>query len=161
MITNHKEHIAKSRRENRPDGLDFIKALDTLFPYREQLMTIHVAFKNVQYINGIKFEESDSNDERSLCVDSDIYRLYNIKSLGNELLKRVYQLEMYHNSDLTYENIKLNHGTPPYRFDWHWELKEVYMYLIHVFRDNDDRMIINSIITGELLGIIECFLIRI
>ena len=150
-----------SRTKNQPDGLDFMKALDTLFPYREQLIKIHIAYQNEHYIKEVPHERSYSRSTNASCINSDNYKVENIKKLGKELSNRIHQLEMYRDTDISYDYIRLKHGTPPYRFEYLWELKEVYMYLIHVFNDNNDAMIMNSIFNGELVYIIECFIIRI
>jgi len=130
---------------NQPFGLDFMKALNILMPYRDQLMEIHFKFKNKQ-------STSKSTDENTP---------YNIGILVDELIEKILKLNMYNFSEKNYNDIKLKHGHPPYRFDSYWELKEVYWYLIYLFKYNSRSVISKIIFNGELLHIIDCFLIRI
>jgi hypothetical protein len=134
--------------KNQPNGLDFMKALDILIPYREELIKIHEDYKTEKSIKEKSDDQPDLRNE-------------NIRFLGKELLQKIHHLTTKSEFDITYEHIQMKHGIPPYRFDWHWELQEVYIYLIHVFNTNNDKMIINSILNGELIDIIECFFIRI
>jgi hypothetical protein len=161
MLSNQKKLMNHSKNKNQPNGLDFMKALDILMPYREQLMKIHVAYQNEQCIKKIPYNILDFKDENTIYTDTEANALDNIKLLGKELSKKIHQLETLNIKDLSYDEIVLKHGASPYRFDWHWELKEIYIYLIHLCKDNNVKMMMNSILNGEFVHMIECFLIRI
>jgi hypothetical protein len=126
---------------NQPYGLDFMKALNILMPYQKQLTEIYDIYQNSSL--------------------TPVSKSHNAKLLCKELSKQILALDTYNDSGTNYDDIKKIHGAPPYRFDSHWELREVYIYLIRIFNNNDETMVINSVITGELLGVIECFLVRI
>lgn len=145
-----------------PNGIDFMKALDVLMPYKKQLEEIHASYLDGDFDldSGTNVTDPYAVITSYLCSPS--YTGLHVKSIREQLASSIRLLDIYDDSFQTILDIETKHGTTcPYEFNGNWDLREVYMYLLHLFRRNDPVIIDNSIINGEILGILKCLLIRI
>lgn len=142
-------------------SMDYMKALDILYPYKLKLEIIKLAYLNEEFDSTLSADMKEPYDMITYFRESEAYDTYNIKSVAKALNHKIKELDFLSYSFIGSVEMEHKHGCNlPCVFDGDWTLTEVYQYLIHLF-DLDDYVVIeNSILNGDILGILNCFLIR-
>lgn len=149
----------------KPNALDFMKALELLYPYKAELETIHQAEQDGEFDD---MEITDPWSAISYFRSSKAYETYHVNHLAHRIYQSIKELKVYPYSNEMYERIQMFLAVEETGSYEKWTLEEVYIYLTMIFEDIryneggiDEITIENVIINGELLRIMECFLIRI
>ena len=143
------------------DSFDYFKVLEILNPYKERLEDIHKAYLNDEFeVEG--FDYSDLFNLLQYYLESTGYEKYKIYDLATELKEKLMTLDYKDYSFNDYIRIEETYGMDmPHDFDQRWTLEDVYKHLLGLVKSEGLVIIENSIINGELLGIFNCFMIRV
>lgn len=148
-----------------PNSLDYMNALQVLYPFKDALEEIKEAFDHDVFDT---IEITDPWSALTYYRSSEAYTTYDIEGLSKKIYSAVQGLQRYQINQTKRDYIFEMLGTENTNLFESWMLDEVYIYLIMIFEDlnimdgHPDQIIIeNSIIRGDILSIINCFLTRI
>jgi hypothetical protein len=149
----------------KPNSIDFMKALKVLYPFKDALEKVKEAFDHDEFDT---IEITDPWSAITYFRSSEAYVTYDIEHLSHKIYEAIKDLNQYQINNHERDQILKLLGTEITNCFDGWKLDQVYMYLMMIFedlkhRDNipDQIIIENSIIRGDILSIINCFLIRI
>ena len=143
------------------DTLDYLQALKILVPYKDKLSQIYEA-----YLAGVFENDSiDYKDFYSVLTyykESIAYKKFDVYELTLQIKMELKELDI---KDYRFEDIDMiekSYGEEiPHEFDGRWNLEDVYKYLLNLAYSYKEVVMENSIINGEILGIINCFIFRV
>ena len=149
------------KKDSKPNSLDYKEALDVLYPYKAQLEKIKIAYLNEEFQPRLVIEYMEPGEALNYLTDSEAFKTYGVKEIGKDLSEKIKKLDHKDYHFNKYFGIEEKHGCEmPYEFDETWELSDVYYYLLYIFDMEDPVIIEHSVINGDLIGILNCFFIR-
>ena len=146
---------------NSINCFDYFKVIEILNPFKKRLEIIYQAAINDEF----EVEDLDYSDPYKVLryyLDSNAYEKYQIQDLALELKEKLKGLDKkdYCFDDLL--RIEEKYGMDiPHEFDYRWTLEDVYKYLLGLIDSEGLVIVESSIINGEILGIFNCFIIRV
>jgi len=152
----------------KPNTLDYIDALNRLIIYRERLLHIKMAEDNEEFEMTAVADMLDPWSALTYFRDTDAYHIYKINELSKELYVCIKNIKRFDYTPNDYDRIQMRLGTEEDNTFMNWPLSDVYLYLQMIFEDYkyneggiDEIVIENSIIQGQILAIVDCFIYRI
>ncbi len=151
--------------KKRPNAIDFMNVCSALYPFQKQLVEIKKAKDRDELLEVVYLKQPYEviGFDRTL----DVFIKYDITNLSKKIFDIVKSLKKYEYDDNMIQEINGLRATGSLDSFSHWTLEQVYIHLQTMY-DNviwggdlvDELFVEYTVIHGDILDILNCFLVR-
>ena len=151
--------------KKRPNAIDFMKVCSALYPFQKQLEEIKKSKDRDELLEVVYSKQPHEviGFDRTL----DVFIKYDITNLSKKIYDIVKSLKKYEYDDNMIQEINNLRATGSSDSFSHWTLEQVYIHLQTMYENViwggdlvDELFVEYTVINGDILDILNCFLVR-
>lgn len=151
--------------EERPNAIDFMNVCNLLYPFEKKLIKIKRAKDRDELLEVVYSKQP--HEVIGFDRNSEVFIKYDITNLSKKIFTIVKSLKQYKYDNKTIQEINGLRATGSLDSFSHWTLEQVYIHMQTMY-DNviwgedliDELYVEYTIIRGDILDILNCFLVR-
>ena len=149
----------------KPNAIDFMNVCNVLYPFEKQLVEIKRAKDNGEFFEIVYSEKP--HEVIGYDRNSEVFIHHDITYLSKKIFDIVKGLKQYNYDDKVIQEINDLRATDSTDTFNEWTLPQVYAHLQMIYNDVcwgkdlvDELFVEHTIIEGDILNILNCFLER-